>query len=306
MIKRFNTYLLRLWAEALTFFFLHLLQIPARIHLVISRPLSSWLSYADLNRLNSQHKCAEKTTPSQEMAQQKKWANRVSQIANIYHASKILEVGCGNGLASLQLLDSRREIYANDIVNHLDYQVKHSSVNFSTGDVCQQLPYASNSFDLLFSINSFEHFENPLAAIKEMIRIIRPGGLLFLAFSDLYYSPWGLHASRRLGMPYPQLLFSSSTIQQFVDQNLTRLVHTFSDFSDPTKISPYLNGYSLEQYRQIFKSQKSYLKILAYVEAVSLDGLHMIHRYPGIIKDKIPSIESLFIRGIKLLARKKG
>ncbi len=303
---RSSTYLLRLWAETLAFRLSHLLILSTKIQLRFTRPSNSWLSYDDLISLNKQFKCVEKSSLTQDITQQKKWADRVSQIADAFQAQKILEVGCGYGLAAYHLLDSRREVHANDILDIRHEQVKNSSVIFSIGDTCQRLPYPSNIFDLVFSINSYEHFNNPLAALEEMIRILRPGGILFLVFSDIYYSPWGLHASRRLGMPYPQLLFSSSTIQQFVDQNLTRLANTYSDISDRTKISPYLNGYSLEQYRRIFRNKKTILKILAYVEAVSLDGLHMIHRYPNIIKGKIPSIDDLFIRGIKLLAIKKG
>ncbi len=118
------------------------------------------------------------------------------------------------------------------------------------------MPYDESSFDLIFSINSFEHFEQPALALNEIIRVLQPDGLLFLAFSPLYYSPWGLHASRRLGMPYPQLLFSAPTIQQFVEFNKDAIAGTYSDFADRSKIGPYLNGYSLEQYRQIFNSQK--------------------------------------------------
>lgn len=298
------TYLLRLWAEVIAFRFSRFLLLPAKIHLLTSRSSNTWLSYDDLMRINSQYKCIEKLSPPQEITQQLKWANRVAQIADIYHARKILEVGCWNGLAAFHLLDFRREIFANDLVNQIHDQVKHSPVLFTIGDACQQLPYTSDSFDLIFSINSFEHFENPLAALKEMVRVLRPGGIIFLAFSPLYYSPWGLHASRRLGMPYPQLLFSSSVIQQFVDENQTILATTYSDFADCTRIGPALNGFSLEQYRQVMKAQNSYLKTLAYVEAVSLDGLQIINRYPGIIKNKIPSLDNLFISGIKILARK--
>ena len=180
--------------------------------------------------------------------------------------------------------------------------MKDSPVIFSTGDVCQELPYESDSFDLVFSINSFEHFYSPEAALDEMLRVLRPDGFLFLAFSPLYYSPWGLHASRRLGFPYPQLLISPATIHQFVEQNKAALANTYSDFADRNKIGPDLNAYSLDQYRQIFKAQRSRLKFLAYVEVVSLEGLHLIHRYPGIIKTKTPSAQSLIVSGIKLLA----
>ena len=300
-----TTYLLRLWAESFVFRLSHLILLPARIRLLIARPSDTWLSYEDLTLLNDQHKREENLSSQKEILQQQKWARRVAQIADIFQAQNILEVGCGNGMAAFHLVDPRREIYATDLADHLYPQVKDSPVIFSTGDVCQELPYESDSFDLVFSINSFEHFYSPETALDEMLRVLRPDGFLFLAFSPLYYSPWGVHASRRLRFPYPQLLFSPYTIHQFVEQNKAALANTYSDFADRNKIGPDLNAYSLDQYRQIFKAQRSRLKDLAYVEVVSLEGLHLIHRYPGIIKTKIPSAQLLFVSGIKLLARKR-
>ena len=219
--------------------------------------------------------------------------------------SNILEVGCGNGFAAYSLLKPGRSISAVDIVDIRAEQVKHSLVSFSIGDVCHRLPYDESSFDLIFSINSFEHFEQPALALNEIIRVLQPDGLLFLAFSPLYYSPWGLHASRRLGMPYPQLLFSAPTIQKFVDLNKESIAGTYSDFADRSKIGPYLNGFSLEQYRQILNSQKNQIKTLAKVEAISFDGMKIIYQYPDLIKSRAPSHEDLFVSGIKILARKR-
>jgi len=255
--------------------------------------------------LNRQYKTIEKLTADQELADKQKWAKRVTNIAQVNNSNNILEVGCGNGLAALFLTRTFRAISAVDIVDIRMEKVKQSEVRFSIGDVCKRLPYEDNTFDLIFSINSFEHFEHPDAALRELIRVVQPGGLIFLAFSPIYYSPWGLHASRRLGMPYPQLLFSPSIIQQFVDQNKEAIAHTYSEFSDRNRISPFLNGYSLPQYQQIFNSQKSILKTLAYVEMISLDGMKIIFQYPGIIKTKTSSYENLFVSGIKLLARKR-
>jgi ubiquinone/menaquinone biosynthesis C-methylase UbiE len=299
-------YLVRLWIETIGFYIMRIFLLPAWMRLLTSRESNSWLSYEELSCLNKQYKTLEKLTPDQEGTYQKKWANRVTKIAQINNSKNILEVGCGNGLAALSLIKTNRAIYAVDIVDLRTAQVKQSDVQFSIGDVCNRLPYQDDTFDLIFSINSFEHFEQPDAALKEFIRVIRPNGLLFLAFSPLYFSPWGLHASRRLGMPYPQLLFSSAIIQEFINQNKDAIAHTYSDFADRSKISPFLNGYSLLQYRQLFKAQRYQLKTLAYVEAISLDGVKIIFQYPGLIKTKTSSYINLFVSGIKFIARKRA
>jgi SAM-dependent methyltransferase len=44
----------------------------------------------------------------------------------------------------------------------------------------------------VFSSNVLEHVPDPMGLIEEMIRITRPGGLIYLAYCN-WYSPWGGH-----------------------------------------------------------------------------------------------------------------
>ena len=39
----------------------------------------------------------------------------------------------------------------------------------------------SESYDFIFACHSFEHCEHPIEALKEMYRIIKPGGYVFIA-----------------------------------------------------------------------------------------------------------------------------
>jgi len=54
------------------------------------------------------------------------------------------------------------------------------------------LPVRDGAADLVFSSNVLEHVPDPLGFIDEMIRVTKPGGLVYLAFTN-WYSPWGGH-----------------------------------------------------------------------------------------------------------------
>jgi SAM-dependent methyltransferase len=54
------------------------------------------------------------------------------------------------------------------------------------------LPVRDGTADLVFSSNVLEHVPDPTAFIEEMIRVTKPGGLIYLAFTN-WYSPWGGH-----------------------------------------------------------------------------------------------------------------
>ncbi len=56
----------------------------------------------------------------------------------------------------------------------------------------RQLPFADGSFDVAYSSNVLEHVDGPWRMADEMVRVTRPGGLVFLSYT-LWWGPWGGH-----------------------------------------------------------------------------------------------------------------
>jgi SAM-dependent methyltransferase len=54
------------------------------------------------------------------------------------------------------------------------------------------LPLASAAVDVCFSSNVLEHVPDWRAMMAEMVRVTRPGGIVFVAFTN-WLSPWGGH-----------------------------------------------------------------------------------------------------------------
>src|SRR5580704_14633618 len=54
------------------------------------------------------------------------------------------------------------------------------------------LPVRDGGADVVFSSNVLEHVPDPIGLIEEMIRATRPGGLIYLSYTN-WYSPWGGH-----------------------------------------------------------------------------------------------------------------
>ena len=55
-----------------------------------------------------------------------------------------------------------------------------------------ELPVRSASVDVCFSSNVLEHVRSPWIFAAEMVRVTRPGGTVYLAFTP-WLSPWGGH-----------------------------------------------------------------------------------------------------------------
>lgn len=56
----------------------------------------------------------------------------------------------------------------------------------------ERLPVADASVDVVMSNNVMEHVTQPGALADEMVRVVRPGGLLFISYTA-WASPWGGH-----------------------------------------------------------------------------------------------------------------
>jgi SAM-dependent methyltransferase len=54
------------------------------------------------------------------------------------------------------------------------------------------LPFRTGSADLCFSSNVLEHVPDPWRMADEMVRVTRPGGVVYLSFTN-WLSPWGGH-----------------------------------------------------------------------------------------------------------------
>lgn len=55
-----------------------------------------------------------------------------------------------------------------------------------------ELPFRDGSFDVTYSSNVLEHVNRPWVMADEMVRVTKPGGLIFLSYT-LWWGPWGGH-----------------------------------------------------------------------------------------------------------------
>lgn len=56
----------------------------------------------------------------------------------------------------------------------------------------QALPFRDDAFDLVYSSNVGEHVRQPWRMGDEMVRVCKPGGVVFYSYT-LWYGPWGGH-----------------------------------------------------------------------------------------------------------------
>jgi SAM-dependent methyltransferase len=72
--------------------------------------------------------------------------------------------------------------------------------------VGEHLPFADASFDVVLCDNVVDHAESPIGIVGELVRILKPGGLLYFTVNvhhPVYAMAAGVHSGwRALGVPY--------------------------------------------------------------------------------------------------------
>ncbi|ELZ09462.1 methyltransferase type 11 [Halovivax asiaticus JCM 14624] len=93
---------------------------------------------------------------------------------------RVLDVGCGTGFGTEGLLEHVDRVVALDQSPHQLQQAygkfgKRGPVDFHLGDA-ERLPFASNTFDIVWSSGSIEYWPQPVRTLREIRRVLVPGG----------------------------------------------------------------------------------------------------------------------------------
>lgn len=96
----------------------------------------------------------------------------------------ILDLGCGTGSVLDLLLKQKPSVHAygldlSDEMLAVVRQKLGEKAELMQGD-SENLPYQDNSFDAVMCIESFHHYPDPLKALSEIYRVLKPQGKFIL------------------------------------------------------------------------------------------------------------------------------
>jgi SAM-dependent methyltransferase len=103
---------------------------------------------------------------------------------------RILDVGCGTG-ANLEMLGRFGDADGVDVSPEAITFCKERGLNNVRPGEAERLPYADNSFDLVTALDVVEHLDDDVAGLREMRRVLRPGGRALL-FVPAFMFLWGV------------------------------------------------------------------------------------------------------------------
>jgi demethylmenaquinone methyltransferase/2-methoxy-6-polyprenyl-1,4-benzoquinol methylase len=112
----------------------------------------------------------------------------VTDLMQVEQRARILDCGVGNGSLSIalaSLMKGPADFHAIDTSAEMLVQAKsvmqHAGLypHLQQADI-MSLPYQDQSFDVVMAAHVLEHLPDPQRALAEMVRVLKPGGMVFL------------------------------------------------------------------------------------------------------------------------------
>jgi ubiquinone/menaquinone biosynthesis C-methylase UbiE len=137
--------------------------------------------------------------------------------------TRLLEVAIGDG-SNLPLIPTDCLVYGNDIST---VQLTGCRQRFPDRDLRlvlgegEKLPFRDHTFDHVLSVGAFNYFNDPLRALREMARVVKPGGLVVVSDEVPDLPNWLI--GRWIGLPQ---------LDRWIMSSLMHLGPEFTDMVD--------------------------------------------------------------------------
>ncbi len=218
----------------------------------------------------------------------------LQRVVDLSAVRTALELGCWDGMVGATLAERGVHLCGLDIsMAGVDARATRGGVRFLQSDA-GAIALADASIDLVYSFAAFEHFPAPDRCLEEVARVLKPGGQVFFNFGPLNFSPYGRHAYRQIPVPFCHLLFSESDLHQWAAD--AGLPHAW----------PYVNGWALKQYRDLFASVVARFATLSYTEySTGGVGVELIADYPRHFRRYVTDFDEFLITTVDIALRKR-
>lgn len=262
-----------------------------------ARPRSDWLAPAELDALirrGFRPPPQIRYDPEGLAVRANEKVAHMGALVQLQRVNTAVELGSWDGMVGAALARLGIRVVGVDIVmTGIDCRAVDAGVRFVRSDAAAT-GLADESVDFVCSFGSLEHFPRPDRVLAEIARILRPGGHAYLDFGPLYSSPYGRHAYRQIPVPFCHLLFAEETLHAWADA--TRQPHDW----------PYVNGWTLAQYRNLWRSASAQFAVVTLTEhSTGGVGTELIAEYPTVFRHWSTNFDEFLISAVEIVLCKR-
>jgi len=150
------------------------------------------------------------------------------KIVHDFSSANTLEIGGAGGVFGGLISSHVRRVIVSDIIDSQlmyngefprllkekfirnGFDFSFDKIEFHVADAIN-LPYKDNLFDLVVSVNAFEHIPEPILALQETVRVVKKGGVIYLTFDPIWTADSGNHFTNFVPEPWRHLLCDTNS-----------------------------------------------------------------------------------------------
>lgn len=123
----------------------------------------------------------------------------------------VLDFGCGSGTEVIEMAQhgAEKAIGIDNREKVLD-KGRKKAADRGVSAVCEFNTRFEGRVDVAFSIDGFEHYDDPLAAMQLLRRYLKVGGRLYISFGPPWFHPYGGHLFSVF--PWAHLVFTEQAL----------------------------------------------------------------------------------------------
>lgn len=193
----------------------------------------------------------------------------------------LVDFGCGDGATSLGVATrSRANVIGVDLMRSFDHLPALARDNLGMASLPgnlsfrevrrgEPLPFAGGSVDLSYSWSVFEHVADAASSLRELRRITKRGGWLFVQVEPLFHGPYGSHLQRLVDEPWAHLALDEG---EFLRRAAAATDHVAADQQDVlyrTNAFEDVKRHLLDEYRTLNRMTAE--DLLDWVSAAGFD-----------------------------------
>jgi SAM-dependent methyltransferase len=123
----------------------------------------------------------------------------------------VIDFGCGEGSEAIELAQhGAGRVIGIDIREELLQIARHKARATAVAGICEFTDSTREQADMVFSIDAFEHFDDPAGILSTMDTLLKDHGEVIVSFGPTWYHPLGGHLFSVF--PWAHLIFSEEAL----------------------------------------------------------------------------------------------
>jgi 2-polyprenyl-3-methyl-5-hydroxy-6-metoxy-1,4-benzoquinol methylase len=132
-------------------------------------------------------------------------------VIDLVRHKVVIDFGCGPGAEAIEIARfGAQRVIGVDIREKWLNIAREDADKAGLGDRCVFCTTPTEPADIIISLDSFEHFEDPAAILRLMAAYLKPNGEALVSFGPTWYHPLGGH--RFSVFPWAHLVFTEEAL----------------------------------------------------------------------------------------------